>query len=146
VPATEQSAGGIIFYRTAGGEPLFLLMINRKGYWEFPKGHLQQGESDLMAAKREVKEETGLSEIKVLRGFRTMIRYRYQRMGRQADKEVVFFLMETRPQSVVISEEHQGFIWLPYGEALSKLSYNNARRVLSEGYAFLAGLRGLWRQ
>jgi 8-oxo-dGTP pyrophosphatase MutT (NUDIX family) len=146
VPQTERSAGGIIFYRTAKGEPLFLLMINRKGYWEFPKGHLQQGETDLIAAKREVIEETGLSEVKVHRGFRTMIRYRYQRMGRQADKEVVFFLMETKPQSVVISDEHQGFVWLPYEEALAKLSYNNARRVLSEGHAFLAGLRGLWRQ
>ena len=142
----EQSAGGIIFYRTAKGEPLFLLMINRKGYWEFPKGHLQQGETDLVAAKREVQEETGLSQLKVLRGFRTKIKYRYQRLGKPAEKEVVFFLMETRPQSVVVSDEHQGFIWLPYQEALSKLSYNNARRVLSEGYAFLNGLRGLWRQ
>jgi bis(5'-nucleosidyl)-tetraphosphatase len=142
----EQSAGGIIFYRTAKGEPLFLLMINRKGYWEFPKGHLQQGETDLVAAKREVKEETGLSQLKVLQGFRTKIKYRYQRQGKQSDKEVVFFLMETRPQSVVISEEHQGFIWLPYEEAISKLSYSNARRVLSESYAFLNGLRGLWRQ
>ncbi len=142
----EQSAGGIIFYRTAKGEPLFLLMINRKGYWEFPKGHLQQGETDLAAARREVNEETGLGQLKVLQGFRTRIKYKYRRLGRQADKEVVFFLMETRPQGVVVSDEHQGFVWLPYQEALSKLSYNNARRVLSEGYAFLNGLRGLWRQ
>ena len=142
----EQSAGGIIFYRTAKGEPLFLLMINRKGYWEFPKGHLEHGETDLMAARREVKEETGLSQLNVLQGFHTIINYRYQRMGRQADKEVVFFLMETRPQSVVISEEHQGFIWLSYEEAMSKLSYHNAKKVLSEGYAFLNGLMGLWRQ
>ncbi|MGA1975014.1 MAG: NUDIX domain-containing protein [Conexivisphaerales archaeon] len=142
----EQSAGGIIFYRTAKGEPLFLLMINRKGYLEFPKGHLQRGETDLMAAKREVNEETGLSQIKVLQGFKTMINYRFQRIGRETEKQVVFFLMETRPQNVVISEEHQGFMWLPYEEAMSKLSYNNARNVLSEGYAFLNGLRGLWRQ
>lgn len=125
---------------------MFLLMVNRRGYWEFPKGHLKEGETDVLAAQREVREETGLNHLTVLKGFRTSIKYRYLRQGRESDKEVVFYLMETRPQSVVISDEHQGFIWLPYKDALAKLSYNNARRVLSEGYAFLMGLRGLWRQ
>ena len=142
----EESAGGIVFYRTEGGEPLFLLMINRRGYWEFPKGHLQKGETDVMAASREVNEETGLNDISILRGFKTSIRYKYSRQGRESNKEVIFYLMETKPQSVIISEEHQGFIWLPYGKALEKLSYNNARRVLGDAYAFLNGLRGLWRQ
>lgn len=135
-----------MFYRAARGEPLFLLMINRRGYWEFPKGHLKEGESDMMAALREVTEETGISNLEVLKGFKTTIKYRYMKQGRESDKEVTFYLMETRPQNVVISDEHRGFVWLPYNEAMAKLSYNNARRVLTEAYTHLNGLRGLWRQ
>lgn len=45
-------------------------------------------------------------------------------------KTVIFFLAETRSKEVTLSEEHVGFIWLPYEEALKKLSYKNAKEIL----------------
>ena len=52
------AAGGIV--SNPSGE---ILMIHRKGWWDLPKGHIEEGESPLQAALREINEETGLSEL-----------------------------------------------------------------------------------
>ncbi|MDG6929127.1 MAG: NUDIX domain-containing protein [Nitrososphaerota archaeon] len=141
----ETSSGGVIFYRAGSNGPRYLLMVNRKGYWEFPKGHIDEGETDEQAALREVKEETGLGDLKILPGFKAKIRYTYRKWGQEKPKEVLFFLMETKPATVQVSDEHQGFLWLGYEDAIRKISYDNARRVLEEAQAFLRGRDGLFR-
>lgn len=141
----EKSAGGIVFYWNKGGKPIYLLMSNRRGNWEFPKGHLMKGEKDEEAALREVREETGLSYLKIIKGFNYTITYKFRRNGRNIKKEVTYYLMESRPEEVIISDEHIGFIWLPYEEAIKRLNYKNAKRVLSGADAYLKALRGVWR-
>ncbi|MEM0075443.1 MAG: bis(5'-nucleosyl)-tetraphosphatase [Nitrososphaerota archaeon] len=141
----EKSAGGVIFYRAGSDSPRYLLMINRKGYWEFPKGHLADKETEEDAALREVNEETGLKHLRILPGFKVTIKYTYRKQGQQNPKEVTFFLMETKPSAVQVSDEHQGFLWMTYEEAMQKLSYDNAKRVLQEADAFLRGLEGTFR-
>jgi ADP-ribose pyrophosphatase len=66
----ERSAGGVVYYDAGGDGPVYLLMSNRKGYWEFPKGHVDQGETEEEAAIREVREETGLNDVKIVSGSR----------------------------------------------------------------------------
>jgi len=54
------SAGGVV-YRAEKEKPLFLLIgFKRRNIWCLPKGLIESGESELDAAQREVKEETGL--------------------------------------------------------------------------------------
>ena len=142
----ERSAGGVVFYWSKSGEPLYLLMSNPHGTWEFPKGHVMKGESDEEAALREVKEETGLKRLKIIKGFNCTIKYTFRRNGRLIKKTVKYFLMETRPGSIMLSDEHIAFMWLPYEEAIKRLNYKNARRVLSEANSFLLAYRGVWRQ
>lgn len=133
----ERSAGAAIFYDSGGNGPVYLVMSNRKGYWEFPKGHVDPGETDEQAALREVQEETGLKNLKVIPGFKVTIRYTYKREGIKSKKEVIFFLMQAEPSAVEVSDEHTGYLWLPYEKALQQISYQNAKKVLKKAHSFL---------
>ena len=133
----EKSAGGIVYYDAGGDGPVYLLMSNRKGYWEFPKGHVDQGETEEEAAIREVREETGLNDVKIVSGFKVKIKYTYSKDGKKYPKEVVFFLMKAEPKRVEVSEEHTGYVWLKYEDAIKKISYDNARKVLEKAHKFL---------
>lgn len=82
--AVERSAGGLVF--TPGRK--VLLILDRYGFWTFPKGHVETGETDEEAAQREVHEETGI----VARPIDGLTTLRYPlRSGRT--KEVRLFVM-----------------------------------------------------
>lgn len=133
----ERSAGAVV-YRTSGGRRLFLLLQNA-GKWDFPKGGMEKGESELQTVVREVGEETGLKDIKIVPGFRKIIEYFYRRDGKNIHKQVVYFVASTGDEKVKISFEHQGFAWFPYNEALEMASYDNSKVTLTEAENFLRG-------
>lgn len=139
----EKSAGAIIL-REEGDKTLFLLLhypatSHRAGkeYWDLPKGHIEKGEKIEDTVKREVKEETGLNDIKIVRGFKETIKYFFRWEGKNILKFVTFFLTETKTKEVKISDEHVGFIWLSYEEALEKLTFKNAKDVLKKANDYL---------
>jgi len=128
----ERSAG-IILARPADRRFAYLLLKHRDGgHWDFPKGHLEGGESDWEAARRELCEETGLTVDAPVPGFRGENRYRVQRPDGERDKTVVFFLALSPGGAVRLSDEHGDFAWLPYPEARQRLSYGNSRRLLDQ--------------
>ena len=55
----EKSCGAVV-YCQKGNDIKYLLACEHGGYWVFPKGHMEAGESEYDTALREVKEETGL--------------------------------------------------------------------------------------
>jgi len=138
----EFSAGAMI-YRVEKGAPLYLLLEynsaakKRKTYWDLPKGHLEKGETDEQAAKREIKEETGLVDVNFIPGFKEGIQYYFQIKGKKVFKKVVFFLTETKESKVQLSHEHVGYTWLPYEQALSKLTYKKAKGIMQKTHVFL---------
>jgi bis(5'-nucleosidyl)-tetraphosphatase len=133
----EKSAGAIIF-RKENGENYYLLLhypsINRKGgHWEFAKGHIEEGEDYDQTVKREVKEETGLDDINILPGFKEHIKYFFREYGEEKKwifKLVTFFVAETKNKDVKLSPEHVGFVWLPFEEAVKKITYKNSKELL----------------
>jgi len=136
----ERSAGAIVF-RRVNGIRNYLLLKYPSGYWEFPKGNVEPGESPIDAARREVMEETGL-RVRFIEGFERRITYYYRKDGQLVRKEVTFFLAEAPGGEVRVSWEHQGYKWAPYEEALRDVGFENSRKVLMDAEDFLKRLEG----
>lgn len=133
MPVEEKSCGVVVFRQDPGAR-VYLLLHYEEGHWDFPKGHVEKGESEVQTALRELAEETGIREsgIRLVPGFRERIEYSYTYKGRHMHKEVFFFLGSATSADIRISREHIGFVWLPYGKALGRLTFENARAVLEK--------------
>jgi len=134
----EELSAGAVVYRN-GDEGRSYLLLQNAGRWDFPKGGVEKGESEVQTVLREVEEETGLMDLKIVPGFRKVIEYFYRRDGKNIHKQVTYLLGETKEVRVRISFEHQGFGWFPYGEALDRASYDNSKVTLKEAEQFLLG-------
>ena len=134
----ERSAGAVVFYSESdSAEPEFLLLNYTAGHWDFPKGNIEHGEQEIQAAIREIREETGISDVEFVDGFRMKIDYRYRHGRKLSHKEVVLFLARARTKAVVLSHEHVGYVWKDYEAALDHLTYRNAKNLLKEAKDFL---------
>lgn len=133
----ERSAGVIVFKEDLFGRREYLL-LDYGGHWDFPKGHLEPGESDRSAAERELFEETGIRQARLSEDFCREIQYVFRARGRVVKKTVAFFVAWTDETQVRISPEHQGFTWLVYDEAIKRLTYASARDVLKQADVFLS--------
>ncbi|RLE35911.1 8-amino-7-oxononanoate synthase [Candidatus Acetothermia bacterium] len=99
------------------------------------------GEDDLAAAKREIREETGILDFQPIPGFRAISRYRFLRDGRPIDKEVVYFLARVPGEGVRISAEHSAAGWFSPEEAERALTYEQGRRILAGAEDYLTAGR-----
>lgn len=140
----ERSAGTVLFSRN-DGKVEYLLLHYPAGHWDFPKGNIEEGESELETVRREVREETSIDDIEFIDGFRKTISYKYRRKGKLVKKEVVFYLAKTDDTEVELSFEHQGFRWLGYEDAMNLLTYKNAKYILEEASKFLSRRRAITR-
>ena len=106
------------------------------GHWDFPKGHMDAGETEIQTALRELEEETGIANVIVVDGFRDTITYTFPRDRKRIGKEVVFFLANTTERKVCLSHEHIDYRWLDFDSAFSRLTYDTARHVLQNAIDF----------
>lgn len=138
----EKSAGAVIF-RKQKGKNLYLLLRYPRGsrtpapYWDFPKGHVEKGETLEDTVRREVEEETGLKNIGIIPGFKETIKYFFKWNGKNIMKFVTFFIAETKNGQVKISDEHVGFEWLDYEKSLKQLVFKNAKNILKKADDFI---------
>jgi len=133
---TERSAGVILVRDSVAGRRFLLLDYGR--YWDYPKGHVEQGEDERAAAQRELAEETGISDARFIDGFEHEVAYFFRHPNRGlVRKTVVFFLAYTETEAVKLSHEHVGFEWASGEEAMGKLGFKTARQVLQAAIAFL---------
>ena len=130
--ANEKSCGALIF-RLEGGKRIYLLLHYAGGHWDFPKGHVEAGESEEQTALREIQEETGMASLVFIPGFRETVSYSFRHnTGEVAQKQVAFFLAKASEKLVHLSNEHIGFAWLPYSAAKKKATYENAKNLLEK--------------
>jgi len=127
----ERSAGVVVCMKKPDGNR-FLLLNYPTGHWDFVKGKIEQGETLHQTAVRETKEETGISDLEFVEGFEEKINYNFQFEGELIQKEVVFFLAKTKTHTVNVSHEHLDYTWLDYENALEKVTYQNAKNILSK--------------
>jgi 8-oxo-dGTP pyrophosphatase MutT (NUDIX family) len=134
----EHSAGAIIF-RQDRGTIRYLLLHYEEGHWGSSKGHTENGETDAETARREIHEETGLTDILFIEGFTEHNRYFYMSKGQRIFKTVTFLLAQTHTDAVQISFEHIGYEWLDYNSALEKITFADEKKVLQKADLFITG-------
>lgn len=91
-----KTAGGVVV-----GPNNYILIVNQRGNsWSLPKGHIETGEDALSAAKREIYEETGVSDLEYLSDLGSYTRYRIGRDTSIDDttelKDLTFFMFTTK--------------------------------------------------
>ena len=130
----EKSCGAIV-YITYGGSLEFLIIKHKNGdHWGFPKGHVEQGESEEETAIREVYEETGI-KIEITSGFIHRMKYS-PKVGTL--KEVVYFIGASRDKVVICQEsEIEDFKWLNLRDAIDNVTHENSRKLLREAYFYI---------
>lgn len=125
----EKSCGGIIFYKSKQNTKILLVKNNNGRYWSFPKGHIEDGESEQETAIREIKEETGL-DVTLVDGFREISEY--CPFGK-IRKRVVFFLARAFTDNVRIQEEEiDSYIWVDLQQARKLCTYDNDLRIIEK--------------
>ncbi|MBI4141322.1 NUDIX domain-containing protein, partial [Candidatus Woesearchaeota archaeon] len=107
------------------------------GHWDFPKGHVEHGETNETTALREIKEETGIKDAKILPDFKEKIHYFFKQDKQLISKDVVFFIAITQTKEIKLSEEHIGYEWLNYEQAFQRLTFKNSKNILTKAHQHL---------
>lgn len=135
----EERSAGVVIFRKDNGKILYLILHYPSGHWDFAKGKMENNEEKLQTAKREVREETGIDDLRFIEPFEEEIEYNFHFEGKPIHKFVNFFLAETFTSNISISHEHLDFDWLEYDKALSKVTYENAKRILRKANELISG-------
>jgi 8-oxo-dGTP pyrophosphatase MutT (NUDIX family) len=132
----EPTAGGVVFRRSIKkpGEVEILLIQDSKGRWTIPKGHIEEGEKSSATAEREIREETGLQEMRVL-NWLGKINFRYRRGNSLVLMTTEIFLVEALGDTSNIKPEKwmSSLGWLPAPEALDKIEYEDIGKLILLG-------------
>jgi len=118
----EKSCGCIVI----DGDKV-LLIQQSKGHWGFPKGHVEDGETEEQTAIRETKEETNIDvEVDTQRRFEDEYL-----TDKGTIKQVVFFLAKKiGGKEEMQAEEIKTIQWFTFEEALKTITYNNTKKIL----------------
>ena len=127
----EFSVAAVVYH---GGE--YLLLKYGLGHWEFVKGHKEQNETDEQTILRELREETGINNAFLVKGFKEKYNYYFTQKKKNIHKFVTCYLIQSKEKQVTLSFEHVDFVWLPVHKALKRLTYKNAKRILEKAHNF----------
>ena len=128
------AAGGMVL-----NENNDVLMIFRRGFWDLPKGKLEAGETIEQCALREVKEETGLTEIELIK-FITVTEHEYfeKHLKKDVLKETHWFEMKSHSRQQLIPQTEEDIVaieWVNKNKLPQYLqkSYPNIKQLFKVG-------------
>ena len=127
----ENSCGAIVFNNKI---KKFLIVKMFNGNWGFPKGHIEECETEVETAIREVFEETGI-KINIVSDKKYEIKYV---PNETTIKKVTFFIGITENEKVTVDEQEiEAYKWCSYEEALKTITYRLQKEVLENSYKIL---------
>lgn len=126
----EPTAGGIIF-RRKNNKIEFLLIQDAKNRWTIPKGHIEPGEIPKDTTQREITEETGLQEMKVM-NWLGKIHFRYRRTDSLVLMTTEIFLVQALGDTDNLKPEDwmNDVKWLESNDALDKIEYEDIGKLM----------------
>lgn len=131
----EKSCGAVVFTRV-NGEIRYVLAQNLEGYYGFPKGHMEAGETETETSLREIREEVGLRP-RLIEGFRAETEHPLPKKP-GVMKQIVYFLAEYEDQEIIFQkEELLSAPLVSYEQAMELFVFDNNRRILTEAHAYL---------
>ncbi|OGI61122.1 hypothetical protein A2814_01715 [Candidatus Nomurabacteria bacterium RIFCSPHIGHO2_01_FULL_38_19] len=137
----SKAFGVIPVFKNTDGSFLFCLIKQYQGHWGFPKGHMSKGESEEEAAVRELKEETGINDVKLLGNKFFIEKYGIDRKGEIREKTVKYFLGTIPNISTGTPENFKKEIidlkWTNYKEAKHLITFSEAREMLDDVFKYL---------
>lgn len=134
----KDAAFGIVPILNQSNPYQFLLIQHQAGHWGFPKGHADPGESALQTACREFTEETGITAYQVIENVSFSEQYSFTRNQQQFEKTVTYFPAWVESAVVQYQEkEIQAYTWADYDTAIALLSYEGAKRILTDAHHYL---------
>ena len=133
----NQTSAGVVLFQNVSSEKLFLLLNYPQGHWDFVKGKIEENETLYETARRETKEETGISNIEFIDGFEENIEYDFRFKREDVHKKVIFFIAKTDTKKIRLSHEHNDYLWLGYSESLKKITYQRSKNILIKANEFL---------
>jgi 8-oxo-dGTP pyrophosphatase MutT (NUDIX family) len=131
----ETTSGGIVFRRHGEkAEVQILLMQDAKNRWTIPKGHVEPGEEPRQTAEREIREETGLKQMKV-HSWLGKVNFRYRRNHTLVLMTMHIYLVEGLGESDKLHPEDwlNDIKWLPATEAIDKIAYEDIGKLILVG-------------
>jgi 8-oxo-dGTP pyrophosphatase MutT (NUDIX family) len=130
----EATAGGIVYRRNKKGELEFLLTQDAKDRWTIPKGHIEPGETTRETAEREIQEETGLKEMRVMDHL-GKVNFRYRRGNSLVLMTMHVFLVEALGNTDALKKEEwmNNIGWFNAGQTLDKIEYEAIEKLILLG-------------
>ncbi|PIO71332.1 putative Bis(5'-nucleosyl)-tetraphosphatase [Teladorsagia circumcincta] len=136
-----RAAGLVVFRRISDRVEFLLLQASYSPYhWTPPKGHVDPGEDEWVAALRETKEEAGIlqEQLKIYEDCHETLRYEVK--GKP--KTVKYWLaLLKNPDDVKLSHEHQMWKWAELDEAIKIAEYAEMGALLRKFKAYVDNLK-----
>jgi N utilization substance protein B len=130
----ESLSGGII-YRKKDGNYQIALLLDAFGRWTLPKGHVEKEETLEQAARREIKEELGLENLKIIKGLGEREYLAREPKKGLIKKKVADFLFESGENNELNVEKSGGIKeakWFNLEEIADLKQYKETKTALEE--------------
>ena len=120
----EKSCGAIVV-----DDEKVLLVKHNAGHWDFPKGHVEEGETEIETAIREVKEETNI-DIKIEKENKYISEYSPKE---NVMKTVIYFIGEKvggedKPQIEEVSDVE----WIDVNKAVERITHQRSKEIMMQ--------------